>query len=133
MTELDQAIAKAYASEGKQEDVNKVHLALLRSHLFIPIQKTPPTEEEPFRPLFAKIEEHYFMVAFDTLERLTHWANQYHDEMDYVTLLGSELIIGMNEGVFLGLNSGTPYYKEFSADEIQHLKKVCARIQALRE
>jgi hypothetical protein len=60
MTELDQVIAAAFASEGKQEDVNKVYLTLLRSVLFLPVQKTdyqvPQSEDtDPFKPLFAKI------------------------------------------------------------------------------
>ncbi len=38
MTELDQLISTAYANEGKQEDVNKVYLTLLRSNLFVPVK-----------------------------------------------------------------------------------------------
>lgn len=135
-TELDRVIAAAFASQGKQEDVNKVYLTLLRSSLFIPVKKRDPAmshvdEQEPFSPLFAKINENYFLLAFDTLERLTNWAGEHMDQIDYVELSGQDMIFGINENVYLGLNIGTPFYKEFSPDEIKQLKKIVARIQQL--
>ncbi len=135
MTELDQLIAAAYASEGKQDSVNKVYLALLRTSLFIPVEKmliTPAEDEEPFKPLFANIDDKVFMIAFDSIERLTAWAGQEFSQLDYVELLGKELITGMNEQVFLCLNLGTEFYKEFSPDEVKQLKKIVARIEQLR-
>ena len=71
MTELDQLISTAYASEGKQEDVNKVYLTLLRSPLYVPVEKIQVQMDtqtdlesdqlaEPFKPLFAKIEDKFY-------------------------------------------------------------------------
>jgi hypothetical protein len=37
MTELDELIQTAYANPGRQEDVNKVYLALIRSLLVVPV------------------------------------------------------------------------------------------------
>jgi len=60
MTDLDEVISKAFVSSGKQEDVNKVYLALLRTRLFLPVKKeaTPPAnpsdEQEPFVPCLRK-------------------------------------------------------------------------------
>jgi hypothetical protein len=136
MTELDQLIQTAFASEGKQDDVNKVYLALLRASLFLPVEKisSPALDnEEPFKPLFAQMDEKYFMLAFDTLERLTAWAGDQFDLIDYVEIAGKELIAGMNEQVFLCFNVGTPFYKEFSPDEVKQLKKIVARIDQLRQ
>ena len=64
MTELDQLIAAAFDSEGKQEQVNKVYLSLLNTQLYLPADKqaqpiTP--DDEPFVPLYTKQDEHYFM------------------------------------------------------------------------
>lgn len=137
MTELDQVIAAAHTSQGKQEDVNKVYLVLLRTSFFVPVKKTDPglnhiDEQEPFSPLFAKIDGNYFLLAFDTLERLNTWAGEHQDEIDYVEMLGQELVAGINEEVFLCINIGTEFYKEFSPDEVKRLKMVVSRIEQLK-
>jgi hypothetical protein len=133
MTELDQLVAKAFASEGKQDDVNKVYLTLLRTSLFLPVQKeNNPTEEEPFKPLFAKIDDNYFLLAFDTADRLLAWAGDQLEQINYVEILGNDLISGISEQVFLCLNYGTEYYKEFSPDEVRRLKTIVSRINQLK-
>ena len=133
ITKLDQVIAAAYASEGKQEDVNKVYLALLQSQLFIPVKKDlSPHETEPFVPLFAKIEDRYFLLAFDTLDRLHTWAGDQRDHMGYIELSGHDWVMGANEQVNLCLNLGSDYYKEFSPDEVKRLKMILARIDQFK-
>lgn len=131
MTELDQLIMKALQSEGNQDDVNKVYLTLLKTELFVPVKKVAGTEEEPFYPLFTQVNNQFFMAAFSTLERLMAWAGEHYADMDYVSLLGREVISGINENVFLCLDIGTPTYKEFSPDEVKRLKMVVARIEQL--
>ena len=131
MTELDQLIAAAFTSEGKQEDVNKVYLALLRSPLFVPVEKIID-ETADFKPLFAKIEENYFMFVFDDLERLTAWAGEEMAQMDYVELKGMEVVFGINDEVFLCLNAGAEFYKEFAPDEVKRLKMVASKIEQMR-
>jgi hypothetical protein len=133
MTELDQAIAAAYSSEGKQEDVNKVYLTLLRSPLLLPVRKDQdPSDEEPFRPLFTVINDEYFMLAFDTLDRLKGWAGEQMENIAYVELSGRDLVAGINEKVYLCINLDTEYYKEFSPDEMLQLKKIVARLDQLK-
>lgn len=133
MTELDQVIAAAFASEGQQEDVNKVYLTLLRTGLFVPVKQGEPTsEEEPFSPLFAKIEDNYFMIAFDTLERLMGWVGDQKDSVGYVEISGRDVIAGISEQVYLCLNTGTEFYKEFSPDEVKRLKMIVARIDQMK-
>lgn len=135
MTELDQAISKAYASQGKQEDVNQVYLILLKSPLFLPVKKEAQNklaEEEPFHPLYAVIDDHYFMLAFDTLDRLMSWAKDQMSQIDYVEIIGRDLIAGINEKVFLVLNVETECYKEFPPDEVKHLKKIVSRIDQMK-
>lgn len=140
MTELDKLIQAAFSSEGKQDDVNKVYLTLLRSMLFVPVVKmtesdgaAPGSEEEPFKPLFAKIDDKYFMLAFDGVERLSAWAGDELAKIDYVELIGRDLIAGINDQVYLCLNVGTEFYKEFSPDEVKKLKTVVSRIDQLRQ
>jgi hypothetical protein len=133
MTELDKLIAAAYASEGKQDDVNKVYLTFLRSALLIPVEKIPEgqvvnldpeSEEEPFKPLFAKVDDNFFMLVFDQVERLRSWAGEQIDLIDYVEISGRDIIAGLNDQVFLGLNLGEEFYKEFSPAEIKQLKSI---------
>jgi len=134
MTELDQLIEAAFKSEGKQEEVNKVYLSLLKTTLFVPVKKIAKDEqpdEEPFHPLFAKMDDQFFMVVFDSLERLMTWAGDHYSTMDYVELMGREVVAGINENVYLCLNLETPFYKEFSPDEVKRLKTVVARIDQL--
>lgn len=134
MTDLDKAISAAFASKGKQDDVNKVYLLLLRSLLFIPVSKEKkPNNEELFSPLFTKIENRYYMLAFDTLERLTSWAGEHMAEMGYVELSGHDLIKGINDQACFSLNVGTPYYKEFLPDEIKRLKTIVSRIEQMKQ
>lgn len=132
MTELDQVIKAAYTSLGKTEDVNKVYITLLRSSLFLPTLQTPENDE-PFTPLYTEIDGNYFILAFDTLDRLRDWAGEAFDKMNVVELPGRDIIAGVHETVFFCLNPGTTFYKEFSPDEIIHLKKVVARIDQLKQ
>jgi hypothetical protein len=133
MTELDNIIANAYQSAGKKDDTNKVYLTFLQTLLYLPVKKeTNPTPEEPFSPLFTKIENNIYMPVFDTVERLKQWANEAIEQMDYVELSGHDVILGINPDVYLCLNVGCEFYKEFSPDEVFHLKKIVARIQQLK-
>jgi hypothetical protein len=140
MTDLDKLIAAAYASEGKQDDVNKVYLSFLRSGLLIPVEKLPEgkvidpeSDEEPFKPLFADVDGSYFMLVFDTVERLRAWAGDQMDLIDYVEISGRYIVAGLSDQVYLGLNIGAEFYKEFSPDEVQQLKKIVARIDQLKQ
>jgi hypothetical protein len=135
MTDLDELIKTAYASEGRQEDVNKVYLAFIRSLLFVPVEKNSPdvSAEEPFRPLFANFDGKYFMLAFDTTERLAEWAGEHAEAIEYVEISGRDVIAGVGEEVYLCLNLGTDFYKEFSPDEIRRIKTIVARIDQLRQ
>ncbi len=133
MTDLDKAISAAFASEGKQDDVNKVYLLLLRTTLFVPVSKEkPPHSDEPFTPLFANIDGRYYMLAFDTLERLTRWAGEHIKEMAYIELSGHDLIKGINDQACFSLNVGTTYYKEFLPEEIKRLKTIVSRIEQMK-
>jgi hypothetical protein len=136
MTELDELISVAYKSGGKQEDVNKVYLSLLRTMLFLPVEKNPNGQildaDEPFKPLFAKINDNYFMLVFDSEERLTVWAGDQYALLDFVEISGRDIIAGVSDQIFLGLNLGTEFYKEFSPDEIKQLKRIVARIDEMR-
>lgn len=133
MTNLDSVISKAFASEGKQEDVNKVYLALLKTQLYLPIKKdVEVTEDEPFSPLHAVIDGNYFLLVFDTEERLANWAGDNLDQINYVEITGRDVIAGISDSVYLCLNHGSEFYKEFSPDEVKKLKMIVSRIDQFK-
>jgi len=45
--------------------------------------------------------------------------------MSYVEISGKDVVAGMHESVYLCLNYGTDFYKEFSPDEVKRLKNDC--------
>lgn len=133
MTELDQLISTAFASQGKQDDVNKVYLALLRTPLFVPVKKEESTDpEEPFAPIFAMVEGKYFMSVFDTQDRLMTWLGEYADKVNFVELSGRDVIAGISDNVYLCLNVGCEFYKEFAPDEVKRLKMIVSRIDQMK-
>lgn len=133
MTELDQLISNAYASQGKQEDVNKVYLALLRTPLFVPVKKEESQDpEEPFAPIFAVIDDTYYMSVFDTQDRLMTWLGEYAETVNFVEISGRDVIAGISDEVFLCLNVGGEFYKEFTPDEVKRLKMIVSRIDQLK-
>jgi len=133
MTQLDTAIQTAFQNPENQALINKAYLFFLQTLLFIPVKKEKPAFiDEPFSPLFTKIENNYYLLAFDTLNRLKDWAKDVLDQIDYVELSGNEIISGINHNVHLCLNVGTDFYKEFSPNEVLHLKKMVAKIQQLK-
>lgn len=131
MTELDQLIQTAYESQGKKEDTSRVYLAFLRALLFVPVQKNKSTPEEPFSPLFAKVNDHYFMLAFDSKERLEQWGGSENEHIAHVVLSGRDIVAGIEPNVYLCLNVGCEFAKEFSPDEIKHLKMIVSRLDQL--
>jgi hypothetical protein len=131
MTKLDQLIEAAFQSEGKQEQVNKVYLSLLNTQLYLPTQKNlelAELEDEPFIPLYTQQDENFFLPVFDTKDRLEIWAGEHFDQMAYVELKGWDIVRGIGDKVYLCLNFGTPFYKEFSPDEVKRLKMIIQRL-----
>ena len=131
MTELDTKIAAAYASHGEQEKVNKVYTAFFRSDLWLPIQ---PLEnaEEPFIPLHYTEGDHHFIPVFDTYEKFSTWAGEKMP-LAYAELTGFELLRGVGEHIYLCLNIGTDFYKEFSPDEITRLKVMVLKVDSFKK
>lgn len=132
MTELDTLMAKALESEGNDAEANKFYTALFRTRLFMPAT-LQDDEEEPFAPIYLQDGENYFIPAFDQLERLSAWAADEFEKLDYVEIDGADVIrcVG-TENVFLSLNPGTEFYKEFRPDEVHRLKMMIGKIDKLK-
>lgn len=131
-TELDTLIEAAFNSEGATADVNKVYLTLLKTELWVPVELHPnaPNDAEAYTPLFSVEDDFIFMAAFDCVEKFQLWAGEEFSNIDYVTLKGRDVIAGIGDKVFLALNPGYLYYKEFSPEEIQRLKMIVNKIDS---
>lgn len=133
MSELDTVIASAYDNEGEQEKVNKVYVTFFRTLLYMPVY-TRDDQDEPFSPLYLQEEQQYFIPVFDSLERLQAWAANEYEDLEYAEILGADVIRCVGEEmVYVCLNAATDYYKEFSPDEIRHLKKMLVKIDSLKQ
>jgi len=127
-TELDELLSKAFETEGKQEEVNPFYAAFLRTPLYLPVEKEwQATEERPFKPLMTEVNSNIFLLVFDTLARFQLWVGEYEQQIKYVEIFGRELVDALGNQVYLGLNYGTNFYKEFSPQEIARLKVVVAK------
>ncbi len=132
MTEIDKLLAAIYSNPTDQAVVNKFYLCILRSYLYVPTNKEfSASEVEPYQPLIVEDNQQYFMLAFDSLERLQIWAGENIYDISRVILRGRDLLKCIGENVHLCLNFGTAYYKEFSPQEVLHLKTVIAKTEIL--
>jgi hypothetical protein len=132
MTELDRLIKSAYASEGDQQDSNKVYTVFFRTHFFIPALSRDKDKEE-FSPLIIEDHGKYFIPVFDSLLRLQLWSQSDGDKVPYIELSGEDVVRGVvDEQVYICLNPGGEYYKEFSPDEIMRLKMMLSKIEKMR-
>ncbi len=129
MTQLDQLISQAYENQGKQEFANRVYLCLLNTQLFVPTRPQASVDtDEPFIPLYTQQDDSFFMPVFDSLERLETWAGEHYQSMEYVEVKGWDVVRGLGASVYLCLNFGTPWYKEFAPDEVAKLKTIIQRL-----
>ena len=134
MSTLDELLKNAYDAEGTIDTVNKFYVTLFRTNLFMPVKinQTNSSEKEPFTPLHIQQDEHFFVPVFDSLERLQCWAGEHQEKIDHVEITGEAALRGLGSKAYLCLNVGTPFYKEFSPEEIARLKITIAKMDKLR-
>lgn len=119
-TELDRALA--FVQENP-DDVHVFYNTFLNSVLYLPTHDTPQSEDEEdqkqLKPIFSQSGDTLFLMLFDSLERLTAWAQK---DMGYVGLEGHAILDMMDARFHWYLNYGSPFGHEFGSDEIQWLK-----------
>ena len=133
MSALDTLLKTAYDAEGSTDSANKFYVALFRTNLYMPVKiNKTDSLEEPFSPLYVQQDEHFFVPIFDSLERLQAWAGAHHEKIDHVEITGEAVIRGLGSKAYLCLNVGTPFYKEFSPEELTRLKITIVKMDKLR-
>lgn len=124
MSALINAIKSAYQACDNTQNINKVHLEFLKANFILPIEKGSANEP---RVLFLNQGEHRFLPLFSEQALLDNWAEEIKEQIDLLHLTGVNLLKGLGNDVFVCLNPGDEYYKEFHPQELTKLKTIVAK------
>lgn len=124
MTPLDQAFEAAKTNESKRNDF---YALVLNSTLYIPTHDIPAEEKfvraddnSTFNPIIVEAEGTAYVMLFDTIEKLTNWAQR---PVGYVGLPGHVIASISESHLHWALNAGTNYLKIFMPDEVRWMKE----------
>lgn len=119
MTKLDEAL-KISRQDRKAQPL--FYDLFLNSLFFIPvIEEEGKDVEDGALPLLIESEGTSFLMIFDTIKRLTDWAE---DDAKYVTLPGHAITEMSLPNLHWAMNYGSEFQKQFEPDEINWLKDV---------
>ena len=122
MTKLDQAL-EACRQDRKMQPV--FYDLFLNSLFFVPTiedaEKKTKVNDEGALPLLVEADGTSFLLLFDTIKRLTDWADE---DAKYVALPGHAITEMSLPNLHWAMNYGTEYQKQFEPDEINWLENV---------
>lgn len=119
MTKLDEALNLS-RQDAKAQPL--FYDLFLNSLFFIPvITEEGKADEEGALPLLIEAEGNSYLMLFDTIKRLTDWAE---DDAKYVSLPGHAVTEMSLPHLRWAMNYGTEFQKQFELDEIEWLKDV---------
>ena len=125
MTKLDDAI-KLCTEDAKQQ--SKFYDLFLNSLFYVPIleEEDNPIQEEGALPLLVEANDKTYLMLFDTVKRLTDWAN---NEAKYLAVAGHGIAEMSSPNIYWVLNYGTDHQKFFDPKEIEWLKVVVRQVK----
>ena len=119
MTELDEAIQLGF------QDPKKQHLfydLFLNSIFYIPvIEEEQAPDGEGALPLLVEANDKTYLMLFDTIKKLTDWADE---TAKYIPVQGHAITELSSSNIYWTLNYGTELQKFFDPDEINWLKNI---------
>lgn len=119
MTELDEAIKLGF------EDPKKQHLfydLFLNSIFYIPvIDEEQAPDQEGALPLLVEANDKTYLMLFDTIKKLTDWADT---KAKYLPVQGHAIAELSAPNIYWALNYGTELQKFFDPEEIAWLKDI---------
>jgi len=119
MTKIDQAL-DACRQDPRAQPL--FYDLFLNSLFFIPVvTDDSAAEKEGAIPLLVEAEGNEYLMLFDTIERLTEWADK---DAKYVTLPGHLVVEMTIPNIYWAMNYGTEYQKRFELEEIAWLKDI---------
>ena len=125
MTKLDDAIQLSTEDEKKWPDFYNL---FLNSHFYVPIlaEKEALVPEDGALPLLVEANDKTYLMLFDTIGRLTDWADK---DAKYLAVTGHGITEMSSANIYWALNYGTELQKFFAPDEISWLKAVVRKAQ----
>lgn len=121
MTPLDQALDCAKLNQCKR---NAFYALLVETTLLIPTHE--PDAENRFNPILAEVEDHTYLMLFDSEDKLSNWAQV---PIPYTTLAGHVVAEITQGNIHWILNPGTEYSKILTPDEISWLKDLVVKFK----
>lgn len=120
MSKLDQAL-EAYLKDETQQ--NAYYEMILNTDFYIPVQtdenETSVQQQESVKPLILESENKYYMMLFDSEERLKEWAK---GPVRFAIITGQLAADISSPTLHWAMNVGSTFAKEFVPDEIAYLK-----------
>lgn len=119
-TALDLALIKSEAGEAGEAEAQAFYDAFFNARLYIPTTD-PETgaEEGSVALLVADIDGEGVVPVFDSIERLTGWAER---ELPFTVLAGHALIEHLDPELQIALNAGHAQFKLFVGAELDWLR-----------
>lgn len=125
MTKMDQAL-DACRQDAKAQPL--FYDLFLNSLFFIPTTGEETNEDDGgATPLLVEAEGNSYLMLFDTIKRLTDWAE---DGAKYVTLPGHMIAEMSTPKLYWAMNYGTEHQKQFELEEIDWLKDIVRQAKA---
>lgn len=127
MNALETAIEQALLTEGRNQQANKAYLEFIKANFIIPIEKNDDSQVDP-QVLFLTENNQAFLPVFTQKQYLDAWIGDAGDAIQLLTLSGVDLLKGIGEEVFVSLNIGTPFYKEFNPAELARMRSMVLKL-----
>ena len=120
MTQLDDAI-KLCTEDAKNQ--SQFYDLFLNSLFYIPVleEEGKPVSEDGALPLLVEANDKTYLMLFDTIGRLTGWAD---DKAKYLAVAGHGIAEMSSANIYWALNYGTDLQKFFDPEEINWLKDI---------
>lgn len=138
MTPLDQALKNLHEDSENVENRHHFYSLFLQTSFLVPTfdeesgdmarGEGEVAEPEKALPLIMESDGANFMMLFDHEDRVVAWAE---DGVKCITIPGFVAIAMATEGLHLAMNVGTDYSKQFVPEEIEWLKGVVQKSQAV--
>lgn len=120
MSKLDQAL-EVYLKDETQQ--NAYYEMILDTDFYVPVQtdenETSVQQQESVKPLILESEDKYYMMLFDSEERLKEWAKE---PVRFAIITGQLAANISTPTLHWAMNVGGAFAKEFVPDEIAYLK-----------
>lgn len=126
MNELEIAVERAIAAEGRSAEANKAYLEFIKANFIIPVEKKS-TDGEP-EVLYLTVQNQTFLPVFTSIHYFDAWATDIKDDIQLLKLSGVDLLKGIGEHVIVSLNIGSTIYKEFNPGELARMRSMVLKL-----